>query len=385
MLNLYVLAMFLNGLDQLVRLQQVVASLTLISAEAGGVQDLLQRVVRETMRFTGATGAVVEQLDDDELVAVCADGSLAGYVGRRLPRRGSLSGLATFSEQIQQCDDSASDPRADREESRENGMHSMLVVPLLYGRGVIGVLKATSERVAAFGPLDRDALQYSAGIIAAALGRELRQEADRRVCTRLGRELDVSRDAEQKSRREARIDLLTGMPNRRQFEHWLAKALSGSRNRMALLFLDLDAFKAVNDIHGHAIGDAALCRIAEILKATLPEGFRAARLGGDEFVVLATNLDDDAVLVATAHSLLAKVERPQVLAPGVTLKLSVSIGGAVRDSDSLPRREWLKRADNAMYAAKASGNNQFRLYEPQDIASSRPAPDARPLPNSPAR
>lgn len=384
MLNLCVLAMLLNGLDPLLRLQQVVASLTLISAEAGGVQDLLQRVVRETIRFTGATGAVVEQLDDDELVAVCADGSLAGTVGRRLPRRGSLSGLATFSEQVQQCDDSACDPRANRAASRENGMHSMLVAPLLFGRVVIGVLKATSERVAAFGPLDRDALQYSAGIIAAALGRELRQEADRRVCTRLGRELDVSRDAEQKSHREARIDLLTGMPNRRQFEHWLATALRSNRSRMALLFLDLDAFKAVNDIHGHAIGDAALCRIAEILKTTLPQGFRAARLGGDEFVVLATDLDeDDSVLEATARELLAKVERPQLLAPGVTLRLSISIGGAVRDGSGLARAEWLKRADSAMYAAKASGANQFHLYDARNIASCAVADTA--YPSRPAR
>ncbi|MGH8078394.1 MAG: sensor domain-containing diguanylate cyclase [Lysobacter sp.] len=359
------MAIVLNGLDPLARLQQVVASLTEISAEARGVQDLLQRVVRETMRFTGATGAVVEQVDDDELVYVCADGSISGHVGLRLSRRGSLSGLATFSRQIQQCDDSETDPRVNREACRAIGARSMLIVPLLFGQRVIGVLKATSERVSAFGPLDRDALQYSAGIIAAALGREMRLEADRRVCTRLGRELDITREAAQQSRREARVDPLTGLPNRRQFEHWLDEALADDErcDHMGLMFLDLDAFKAVNDSHGHAVGDAALRRVAEILRTTLPTGFRAARLDGDEFVVLATNLDEaEAALTATAHTLLAAVEQPQPLAPDLALPLSVSIGGALCDSDTLDRGEWLRRADNAMYAAKTSGDNQFRLY-----------------------
>lgn len=354
-----------NSPNPLARLQQVVASLTAISAEAGGLQSVLQRVVREARGFTGAAGAVVEQVDGGELVCVCADGLADANVGVRLPRRGSLAGLATFDRQIQQCDDSEIDPRVNRAACRAIGARSLLAVPLLFGRRVIGVLKVTSDRVAAFGPLDREALQHSAGIIAAALGREMRLEADRRVCTRLGRELDVSRVAERKAHREARVDPLTGLPNRRQFEHWLDDILLEENGRdTGLLFIDVNGFKAVNDTHGHAIGDAALCRIAEILQATPSDDFRAARLDGDEFVVLASGPDDaEALLAATARQLLAEIERPQRLALGVTLPLSISIGGAVRRGDAIDRGEWLRRADCAMYAAKASGDNQFRLYD----------------------
>lgn len=361
----------LNSPNPLARLQQVVASLTAISAEAGGVQSVLQRVVREARGFTGASGALIEQVDGGELVCVCADGLPNANVGVRVSRHGSLSGVATFTRRIQQCDDTETDPRVDREACRAIGARSMLIVPLLFGRRVIGVLKVISGRVAAFAPLDREALQHSVGIIAAALGREMRLEADRRVCTRLGRELDVSRVAERKAHREARVDPLTGLPNRRQFEYWLDAALREETGiATGLLFIDVNGFKAVNDIHGHAIGDAALCRIAEILQATLPEGFRAARLDGDEFVVLAGPLDPaEAVLAATARQLLAQIEQPQLLAPGVTLPLSISIGGAVRQGDPLDRGEWLRRADCAMYAAKTSGDNQFRLYDTSQDAS----------------
>lgn len=362
----------MNGPDPLARMQQVMASLTAISAEAGGVQDLMQRVVRETMRFTGASGAVVEQMEGDELVYVCADGSIAGHVGLRLRRDGSLSGLATSTRQIQHCDDSEADPRVNREACRAIRARSMLIVPLEFGDRVIGVLKATSERVAAFGPLDRQALQYSAGVIAAALGREMKREVDRRTHAQLSRELDVSRAAERRSRREALADPLTGLPNRRQFERWLGEALDAEgvhAGCMALLFLDLDAFKAINDRHGHGVGDAALCRIAGILRASLPDGFRAARLDGDEFVVLATGLDaGGALLEATARTLLAAIAQPQPLAPGLALPLSMSIGGALYDDPALDRGEWLRRADSAMYAAKASGDNRFCLYGRDTLA-----------------
>jgi len=347
-----------NRDDPLLRLQQVFEALADISAEADGVDDLMRRVVRQTMRFTGATGAVVEQVDGDELVYVCADGSIAAHVGLRLQRRGSLSGLATVNRQIQRCDDSETDPRVNREACRVIRARSMLIVPLVFGDRVIGVLKATSERPAAFGPLDQQAMQQSAGIIAAALGRELKQAA-------VSSELDSSREQERALRRQVMIDALTGLPNRRQFEQWLGEVLGAdpAPGTLGLLFLDLNQFKPINDRYGHEVGDAALRRLAELLRSVLPESCRVARLAGDEFVVLANALDDAAAqLEWLARKLLAVIDRPQSLGDGVTLTLSVSIGGAVFDRRGLTRTEWLSRADSAMYAAKKAGDNQFRLH-----------------------
>lgn len=201
----------------------------------------------------------------------------------------------------------------------------------------------------------------------------MRVEAGRASFDQLSDDLEASRAAERQSRREALVDTLTGLANRRQIELWLGDALADAEarvGRMALLFLDLDAFKTVNDAQRHAVGDAALCRVAGILRDTVPPGWRVARIAGDEFLALATDLDDgDAATTSVARALLAAIAQPLVLVPGLVMPLSISIGGAVFDRATIDRSEWLRRADRAMYAAKASGDHQFRMYRNQPEAA----------------
>ncbi|MEO6364732.1 MAG: sensor domain-containing diguanylate cyclase [Luteimonas sp.] len=357
----------MNDHDLLGRLRHVLEVLSDISAEATDADDLMQRMVRVAMRFTGGTGAAVAQLDDSDQVFVATGGVLADRVGFRVPRAGSLWDLAIATGQIQRCDDSDTDARINRDSARTLGLRSLLVMPLLFGDEVLGTLLVTSEQPSAFQPMDQQLLQYSAGIIGAALGRELRHADERRKRAVLRGELDASRVAERKFRQQASIDPLTGLANRRQFERWLAEALTGDGARtagsMALLFLDVDAFKALNDRHGHAAGDAALVRIAELLRTIAPEGYRFARLAGDEFVVLATGLQQAAEeLEAFAHQLCVESAKPQLLAPGIEEPIAISIGAAIHDGSALDRKEWLRRADKAMYAAKGDDDTHYRLY-----------------------
>jgi diguanylate cyclase (GGDEF)-like protein len=157
-------------------------------------------------------------------------------------------------------------------------------------------------------------------------------------------------------RRQAFHDHLTGLPNRALLEERLTEAVDGlsADTQVAVLLLDLDGFKQVNDEHGHSAGDHLLITVAERLLACLrsPED-TAARLGGDEFAVLLVGLDGPAAAQEVANRLLTEIQQPVEL-PAGHLQPQVSIGIALRQAHATIA-ELLHDADIAMYAAKAAG------------------------------
>ena len=167
-------------------------------------------------------------------------------------------------------------------------------------------------------------------------------------------------------RRMAMYDQLTGLPNRRLFrelfEHAVAVARRG-RQPMALMFIDLDRFKHINDTHGHPAGDALLRCVSQRLRETARESDLIGRLSGDEFVALMTRAGSFESIAHTALRLIHAVELPVVLNdPALTLHVSATIGVAryPRDGDSFD--ELLRHADQAMYRAKALGRGRYALY-----------------------
>jgi diguanylate cyclase (GGDEF)-like protein len=349
----------MSDIDRFARLHQLLVSLNAISAAATDSDGLLQRVVAETMRFTDASGAVVEMVDGDDLVYIEAAGHVAAHVGWRMPRADSLSGLCVRQRAIQRCDDTEADDRVNREACRKIGIRSMLVVPLLFGEDVVGVVKATSSHAAAFNHEHVEALQLAAGIIAATVGRQAHLETSRRQGHALSQELQASQAQGEDYRRAALFDSLTGLPNRRNFEETLDVAMSSGHEvpgTMALLFVDMNGFKAINDTYGHKVGDQALCRVAEVLRSNLRTTDFVARLAGDEFVILLRDLTEPAREAAElSRRVLCVFELPQALADGKTMQLSIAIGAALHDRADLTRSEWLHNADEAMYTAKQSG------------------------------
>ncbi|RLV50840.1 EAL domain-containing protein [Nocardioides mangrovicus] len=162
----------------------------------------------------------------------------------------------------------------------------------------------------------------------------------------------------------ARHDLLTDLPNRRLLLDRVEQALSASRRnqtRVALLFVDLDGFKPVNDRFGHAAGDAVLVDVAQRLSACVRGHDMVARLGGDEFAVLFEDVGSDVVTSACYRILAALMEGVEV--NGHQLPLSCSIGVAYGDQGDTAQ-SMLRNADLAMYEAKSRGKNQFVDYEP---------------------
>lgn len=160
----------------------------------------------------------------------------------------------------------------------------------------------------------------------------------------------------------AHHDTLTGLPNRACFEEALQKQLDAGGG-VAVLMLDLDGFKEVNDSWGHGTGDAVLQALAIRLPGRLPKGACLARFGGDEFAVLLPGLGDPLGVSAHAASLLDAFATP-VVVDGRTFHLGASVGGAVSPAHGDKVGDLIGNADLALYRAKQEGKRRFRLFEP---------------------
>jgi len=184
-------------------------------------------------------------------------------------------------------------------------------------------------------------------------------------------DITLRKAAEDEIKYLAFYDALTRLPNRRMLDDRMRQALAASTRSGrigALMFIDLDKFKTLNDAFGHEAGDQLLQQVGERLVTCVREGDTVARLGGDEFVVMLENLSAD-VLEATAQvsgvgaKILATCDRPYLIA-GHEQRSTSSIGVTLfgHHKDSLG--ELLKQADIAMYEAKAAGRHTIRFYSP---------------------
>jgi diguanylate cyclase (GGDEF)-like protein/PAS domain S-box-containing protein len=188
----------------------------------------------------------------------------------------------------------------------------------------------------------------------------------------IARDITQSRHAEERIRRLAHFDELTGLPNRTMFMHTLQRAFSLAQRRskqFALFFIDLDRFKNINDSLGHEAGDRLLQDVARRLRHHLRESDTVARLGGDEFVVLVEDCADARELNAIAQNILNAVGRPYTLS-GQEYHVTGSIGISTYPADGIDPAALLKNADIAMYLAKDRGKNNFQFYSHQQNAHS---------------
>ena len=179
----------------------------------------------------------------------------------------------------------------------------------------------------------------------------------------LSRDITERKNAEEGMRRMAHYDSLTGLPNRTTLDDRISTALASatrSDSTFAVLFLDLDHFKDINDTYGHHVGDEVLIGCAERMKATVRQQDTVSRFGGDEFLLLLP--DTDAVGSAhVAEKLLSAVTQSHYIGP-LELSVTPSIGIAMYPSDGSSLDELIRCADIAMYRAKREGRNNYRFY-----------------------
>ena len=207
-----------------------------------------------------------------------------------------------------------------------------------------------------------DAVPYVIGgvligvLVIARLGDALR---------RLGESLRERGTLMELLQRQALYDHLTGLPNRTLFDDRLAAALAGrSPDRLlAVLLMDIDDFKGVNDTYGHETGDALLIAVGSRLQESVREGDTPARLGGDEFVVVLPDCADPTIPVAVAERVMRAMSEPFELG-GHMLHMGVSLGVAIATAADRTTDDVVRNADVAMYLAKTAGKGRIEVFEP---------------------
>ena len=204
--------------------------------------------------------------------------------------------------------------------------------------------------------------------------RQLNEELEQRVLARteelaransqLKQEVDERLQAEERARYLSLHDVLTGLPNRRLLQDRLAQSISQARRegwQVAVMFVDLDRFKNVNDTLGHAVGDDVLREMAKRLISSLRESDTVSRVGGDEFVIVLPHTQVETDIAPIAANLMAQISEPCIVGD-CELRVTPSIGVSIFPDDSEDPVKLLSFADAAMYHAKANGRRNVQFY-----------------------
>jgi diguanylate cyclase (GGDEF)-like protein len=183
----------------------------------------------------------------------------------------------------------------------------------------------------------------------------------------IGENLSEERRASVLTSKLARLDSLTGLPNRAAMRATLDEALVNAATRRqgcALLLIDLDRFKQVNDTLGHPVGDVLLKQVAQRLSSVIGDVGQVGRLGGDEFEAVLPGEEEEGRLAALAERLIQQVSKPYLIR-GNTVTIGASVGIAVARPGKTYAEQLIRDADVALYAAKAAGRGTFRMFEPE--------------------
>ena len=231
-----------------------------------------------------------------------------------------------------------------------------------------GSSRSLSLKLSARKPFDNLAVRASAEDCELALkisGKPMFEGADRFLGYR-GSALDVTKErrGEEEAARLAKFDSLTGLSNRHRMAQRVDSTLNAFRNakrNCAIMMLDLDRFKQVNDTLGHAAGDELLRQVSSRLQRVIDGGCEIGRLGGDEFQVMLPDLDDRGKLGEIAKKIIEMLSQPYSVDEG-RASIGASVGIAIAPHDGVTREEVTRSADLALYAAKGGGRGQFRFY-----------------------
>lgn len=320
---------------EVIRIQTEIAKLGLDLAE------VMQLVVNRIPGLIDADGAAIELAEGDSMVYRAVSGCAGAHLGLRLARIGSLSGACVGSGKVLRCDDSEEDDRVDRKACRAVGVRAMIVVPLQHGEATVGVLKALSACPHKFTQEGETLLGLLSEVIGAAMF--FAAELDTDVLFH-----------------KATHDGLTDLANRSLFMDRLRHLLArNSRDRRlgALVMMDMDGLKPINDTFGHRAGDAVLCEFAHRIKNAARKSDTVARLGGDEFAVILTPIDTRDGIEAAMQHLQHALQQPFVF-EGNGYRLQASMGAACFPDDGTDLDALIETADRRMYAVKQGRRRQ---------------------------
>ncbi|RZI40277.1 GGDEF domain-containing protein [Herbaspirillum sp. HC18] len=332
-----------NVLLEIIRTQTEVAK---VGFDLGQVITL---VAERAQQLTNAAGAVVELAEGDDMVYRAASGIAQRQLGLRLKQQGSLSGACVRERRILKCIDSETDERVDREACRRVGLRSMIVVPLNHLDSAVGVIKVMSAKVDAFSDEDIQVLNLMSDLIAASMFHAAQFETNELYW-------------------RATHDALTGLANRALYYDRLRQGLALAKRhteRLAVLNLDMDGLKSINDTMGHRAGDAAIKEMASRISSKCRQSDTVARLGGDEFAMILPQVADSSAVEQYCKRLSQQISGSPWSFDNQALKLDASIGFAVFPDDTEDMDDLLEIADRSMYKVKRArkaldAENQLR-------------------------
>lgn len=320
---------------ELIRIQSRIASL------GPDFQAVMPMAASEAMQLTQASGAVVELCEQEDMVYHAVAGSAAGQLGLRIKRDHSLSGLCVTQGRSLYCADSHTDPRVDLQACERVGLRSMLVMPLLHEERCVGVLKVFSSEPDHFTQAQQSLLSLLSTQLAASMYHAARLGSSELL-------------------RQATTDPLTGLANRALFLDRLRQSLACASARpcqLAVMMLDMDGLKPINDQCGHRTGDAALCEVGRRIHDCVRAGDLVARLGGDEFAVLLPCMPTSENVQELARRISERCSQSFEF-EGHSLQLGASIGVAFFPQDGQQPEQLLERADLSMYRQKRQRKQQ---------------------------
>ncbi len=344
-----------RGSSEFRRLRSVVDALVRIAEPAGSTASFLEQATGTVTELTRATGAVVLMARDGQPLAVAsARGQMLGLPTDAYDKGQTLARACLRAQRPLHSDSAMTDERIQGPARASRQLYSLIATPLRFGDDVLGVLEVCSSVSRAFDDLDAQAVALIGNALGGALGRQIALDDNARLLERLEVTLEATHAKARKYQDAALYDALTGLPNR---SHFLARLdevcqdAAGEADAFAVLFLDLDDFKAINDSHGHATGDQVLRETATTLSSCLREADLVARLGGDEFVVLLSNLrNGERDVQVIASNIIASLRAPRLIG-GVETGIEASVGWVTNDGTS-GAQSILAAADEMMYRHK---------------------------------
>lgn len=327
------------------------------AARGGSIESQIDYTLALGCRLFGFDYGYVTRFGESAISILNATGDGAGvHSGQVYPRGSAFSRHLMDGRQTVFIPDLDEEPWRDDPARASAPWRSYFATKLVVNNQDFGAMVfAAREPHGPLSELDRDLLQLVALFVAAALERAQHAERIEQL---------------------AFYDSLTGLPNRVLFNDRIKQALNAARRYgrgFAVMYLDLDDFKEINDRHGHPTGDLVLKAVAERLIMALRESDTVARFGGDEFVVLQPLVNGAEDARDLARKIVAAMQ-PPVAAGGADHYVHTSIGVAMFPEDAATADELMERADRALYRAKRAGRNRSVFFGERDPFSEAPAP-----------